>query len=567
MGTQRFARLAATKQGCMRNYVLIVLLGLIPLGGIAQLKMEGSIVVGGIGYQGDLTPDWYPPLQSIRPMLGLAVRHYFTPVWAVRGIAWWGQAAGDDAYFPDNAPHRQRGYSFRTTIGELDLLLDWDPWGKSRYPESRYRFRPRITPYLTAGVGASFQDVQTTYASLGEQALPPEVAIDQQENGSQMHLALPAGGGIKIDMSKKSTLALELIGRTNLNDLLDGVSASGNAAARDWYWTGQAQLTLRFGPRDSDGDTIIDKEDRCPSLPGVASARGCPDADGDGVEDAEDVCPDLAGLAAFSGCPDTDGDEIMDPVDQCPTAFGFEDTGGCPDGDNDCVIDSRDRCPEEAGLAALLGCPDTDGDGLADCDDPCPQEAGLPGGSGCPLPDTDCDGVLDYLDACPEIPDTTTLSGCPDRDGDGIIDLEDRCPNKAGSADRQGCPEIAEQDKRVLTLAMKAVQFKTGSSVLLPASRKILNQVADILARYPEYHLRIAGHTDSQGKASSNLVLSQRRAKACLDYLLAAGADPGRMNYAGYGEEQPIAENTTASGRLLNRRVEFILDIPQGEQQ
>ena len=106
---------------------------------------------------------------------------------------------------------------------------------------------------------------------------------------------------------------------------------------------------------------------------------------------------------------------------------------------------------------------------------------------------------------------------------------------------------------------MRAVQFDTGNARLQQESRKILNQIADIMAKYPSYGLNINGHTDSQGQPGANLRLSERRAKSCY-YLVNRGVSTTRLNFAGYGETKPISDNNTLRGRALNRRVEFQLN-------
>ncbi len=114
-------------------------------------------------------------------------------------------------------------------------------------------------------------------------------------------------------------------------------------------------------PSDRDGDGIIDDEDKCPDVKGIASLQGCPDRDGDGITDAEDKCPDVPGLARYQGCPipDTDKDGINDEVDKCPTVFGVARYQGCPvpDTDGDGVNDEEDKCINEKGPASNFGCP------------------------------------------------------------------------------------------------------------------------------------------------------------------------------------------------------------------
>ena len=88
-------------------------------------------------------------------------------------------------------------------------------------------------------------------------------------------------------------------------------------------------------PADRDGDGIIDTEDKCPDVKGLAKYQGCPvpDTDKDGINDEEDKCPNVAGLARYQGCPvpDTDGDGINDEEDRCPKLKGTAANQGCPE--------------------------------------------------------------------------------------------------------------------------------------------------------------------------------------------------------------------------------------------
>jgi outer membrane protein OmpA-like peptidoglycan-associated protein len=284
-------------------------------------------------------------------------------------------------------------------------------------------------------------------------------------------------------------------------------------------------------PLDSDSDGIPDVEDECPMVAGIAVFNGCPDTDNDGIRDSEDDCPEVPGLVELKGCPDTDGDGISDKDDECPNTPGIKENNGCPpaaDRDGDGVPDDDDRCPDLAGT--LNGCPDTDGDGIADIDDRCPT----------------IKGELRY-------------NGCPDTDGDGLDDLTDRCPTMAGPIDNGGCPHIEKEDKETLEFAMRAVQFEHNSARLKPESNRILNQISDIMSKYPDYRLEINGHTDNTGSDAFNQKLSEERARSCYDYLIVKGIHIKRMSFVGYGESKPIADNNILSGSQLNRRVEFNL--------
>ena len=113
---------------------------------------------------------------------------------------------------------------------------------------------------------------------------------------------------------------------------------------------------------DRDGDGVMDADDKCPDVAGLAALAGCPDRDGDGIADGDDKCPDVAGLAKYEGCPipDTDGDGVNDEEDKCPTVKGFARYQGCPipDTDGDGVNDEEDKCPNRPGPASNMGCPE-----------------------------------------------------------------------------------------------------------------------------------------------------------------------------------------------------------------
>ncbi len=108
---------------------------------------------------------------------------------------------------------------------------------------------------------------------------------------------------------------------------------------------------------DTDGDGFLDDVDKCPLVPGVASAEGCPDKDEDTVTDPDDACPETPGLVELAGCPDGDGDKIIDKDDRCPAEPGAIEMKGCPDSDGDAIADPDDRCPNIAGTAEYEGCP------------------------------------------------------------------------------------------------------------------------------------------------------------------------------------------------------------------
>ncbi len=244
---------------------------------------------------------------------------------------------------------------------------------------------------------------------------------------------------------------------------------------------------------------------------------------------------------------DSDGDGIPDNMDACPDLFGDVTAQGCPDKDGDGIADHMDACPDIFGEASAQGCPDRDGDSVADFEDLCPDEFGDPANAGCPLTT-----VVEIKTT--EVEVTNPLL---DSDGDGIPDIDDKCPYDAGPAWNRGCPEIKEEDQRILEDAMKEVQFDINKATLRPQSFKILDQIVELMKKYPEYYIVINGHTDNTGSEALNQKLSEERARTCYDYLREKGVSAQKMSYRGYGQTKPIYSNETEVGRALNRRVEF----------
>lgn len=143
-------------------------------------------------------------------------------------------------------------------------------------------------------------------------------------------------------------------------------------------------------------------------------------------------------------------------------------------------------------------------------------------------------------------------TGLLDTDGDGVIDEADQCPDTPPDTrvDGQGCtlPDVID---------LEGVTFEFDSARLRPDAETILDWAADILKKYPDMVVEVAGHTDSLGPEAYNLKLSQQRAEAVRDYLIAKGAGAAQMTAKGYGESEPKASNDTEAGRERNRRVEL----------
>jgi len=115
----------------------------------------------------------------------------------------------------------------------------------------------------------------------------------------------------------------------------------------------------------------------------------------------------------------------------------------------------------------------------------------------------------------------------------------------------------SEQGVLDSTLANRTIEFETGSAMLTPQGRLILDQMAAALTRMAGKTVEIIGHTDNSGNRASNIALSQARADAVKGYLVTKGIAPQSMTTMGVGPDQPIASNDTNDGRARNRRIEF----------
>jgi outer membrane protein OmpA-like peptidoglycan-associated protein len=245
--------------------------------------------------------------------------------------------------------------------------------------------------------------------------------------------------------------------------------------------------------RDSDGDGLLDPDDRCVLEPEdkdeFEDGDGCPelDDDKDGIPDARDTCR-------------------LEPED----TDAFEDDDGCPDLDNDkdTILDASDTCPLDP----------EDRDGFED-------------ENGCPDVDNDKDGVLDVSDKCPLEPGVPEQQGCPMVK----IDIE------------KGQLMILD---RVEFGTNKDVILEQS----LPLMNDVQKTIAD---NPQLKRLRIEGHTDDVGRDKKNLELSKRRARSVARWLVEHGITAERLEAWGCGESRPLRPNDDDTARQQNRRVEF----------
>tara|TARA_R110000744_G_scaffold232318_6_gene350410 strand:+ start:33 stop:539 length:507 start_codon:yes stop_codon:yes gene_type:complete len=133
------------------------------------------------------------------------------------------------------------------------------------------------------------------------------------------------------------------------------------------------------------------------------------------------------------------------------------------------------------------------------------------------------------------------------------------CESKGGTWDSKTKTCKLKVVEDVVKKAYDNLNFESGKSKIIPSSYNSLNELAEYLKENLKFKIEIVGHTDSQGNEIYNQKLSLSRADAVANYLIDKGINKGRIKTLGLGETKPIADNTTAKGREINRRVEFIL--------
>jgi len=395
-------------------------------------------------------------------------------------------------------------------------------------------------------------------------------------------------GGLGVRSMIGENVALRVEGRMAYDKYSE--SQIPNAAYNSGLFGGLSFFMGGGPPKDTDGDGVPDKKDKCPNTPHgahvfpVGNARaGCPiDSDNDGVPDGLDQCPNTPPNARpvypignpRAGCPvDSDNDGVADYLDRCPNTPANArpiDANGCPvDSDGDGVPDYLDRCPNtptNARPVDATGCPlDSDHDGVPDYLDRCPNtpaNARPIDANGCPV-DSDHDGVPDYLDRCPNTAPNTQVdaNGCPvqrDSDNDGVTDDRDRCPNTPPNTrvDEFGCP-YHELPAAGAALVIRNISFRVNTARLLPTSNAELDKIATAILATPNSRWEVGGYTDSRGIAAANQRLSTQRANTVMQYLVSKGVPQAALTAVGYGSQHPLAPNTTAAGRANNRRVEM----------
>jgi outer membrane protein OmpA-like peptidoglycan-associated protein len=123
----------------------------------------------------------------------------------------------------------------------------------------------------------------------------------------------------------------------------------------------------------------------------------------------------------------------------------------------------------------------------------------------------------------------------------------------------EGTSALEKAISQTGSAAVYGIHFDSDSAKLRPDSTPALEAVLGLINNHPGSHWMIAGHTDNQGNGDHNRALAQNRAASVIAWLQARGVDASHLTPQGFGASRPVADNATANGRALNRRVEIAI--------
>lgn len=350
-------------------------------------------------------------------------------------------------------------------------------------------------------------------------------------------LYLPVGGGIRFKLSQRMALRVETTQKISFNKdvqhIAHAIAFVYNLDTKDIpvekidpEELDEQMIVAALLPADSDLDGVIDLEDKCPDVAGTIAGQGCPEEDA-GMEDIAN--------AITSETPVVEPEEVAVAT---PPAETHEAT--YPDEEDNTFgqlyhLDGllTDELPAEETYVVAES---TQQPVIKDI----PQEIQVPVTEPAEI-ETPAE-IENTTYASVEIPKTTEATV--------------RRPEEvAATSQMSPCGTFSLDDAHVLP-----IHFETGSDKLPEEAKPLLDKVAAMLQSCPETQLVLNGHADATGGEKKNLILSIMRAYHVKYYLVYEhGISQRRINSKGFGENQPLANNDVAEGRLQNRRVDFQL--------
>jgi hypothetical protein len=224
---------------------------------VAAQKKTGTFELGAaiaaFTYQGDLTPEAIGSFKTMKPGFVLSASKIFTPSMALRLQIIAGSIKGDEAKYKQPEYRSHRAFSFRSPVVEVSPQLVWNVFGTNNSD------RRDLSPYLFAGGTLSYFNLKpdgskfdSAYFGDGSD-IPARLATDEQKKLTKLKFTIPAGAGIRYNLSHRLALTGELSYHFPFTDYLDGFSKSVNPHKGDHYFISAIGIVFRFGVQDKLG--------------------------------------------------------------------------------------------------------------------------------------------------------------------------------------------------------------------------------------------------------------------------------------------------------------------------
>lgn len=380
----------------------------------------------------------------------------------------------------------------------------------------------KFQPYLSVGFGG------LQYTRKDGSNLPYPITEANKVNYS---VYVPFSVGFEAFVNKNSSVTFDFGYRLidpNTDNLPDGSDA---------FTVVKFGYTMYFGSNDDDdddGDGLTNGQER-----ELGTNPNSPDTDGDGLSDKDEVLIYKTNPAKA----DTDGDGLSDGDE----VWRFRTDPNKPDTDNDGLSDGAEISTYNTDPLK----PDTDGDGLTDGEEVLTYHTD-------PLKaDTDGDGVTDANEILAYHTDPLKA----DTDGGGV---DDGTEIRRGTNPLVKSDDIPPQKESVPlpqvgdAIILDQIKFGSWSAHITPPIEFAMGKILEMMALNPDIEIEIRSYTDDRGGKARNAKVSQERADALKKWLEARGISSERITAKGFGQENPVAPNTSEEGREKNRRVEFV---------
>lgn len=385
------------------------------------------------------------------------------------------------------------------------------------------------------------QDKRTSIEDAAKAAFGSDVSIDNRitvevpRTSSNIVMDMPDGAGGKVtltgDMPDQSALG-DAAGAAGMlfgaDNIVNNMTATDTVMSPAWM-TGLGGVVKSYGDADNGRITandagivlegLVDSQDKRSAIGAAAASTGLP------VDNRIEVRARGEGNVAYvwDGSRIKLSGELASQGEVDSAVAGAAGVVGASNVDSSLTV--GDRLGDSVWLPGVIGM-------LGDLNGM--EEAAIrASNSGVVI-----EGLLEYEASG----NKSTIGGKAQSSIDGGVGIDNRIRVKQ--------QEIAQID-------LRGVQFETNSDRLTTESLVILDQAVEVLARYPNVRVEVSGHTDSRGDDAYNQNLSALRATSVVNYLVSNGIGGDRLEPRGYGESRPIADNDTAEGLQMNRRIEF----------